>query len=71
MNLFGKVTKASLTLLASLGITLANATENMPGGPAVNQINFAAPATKIMEQIHGLHIMMLIICAVILSVYSA
>ncbi|MBT8541663.1 cytochrome c oxidase subunit II [Polynucleobacter paneuropaeus] len=65
MNLFGKVTKASLTLLASLGITLANASENMPGGPAVNQINFAAPATKIMEQIHGLHIMMLIICAVI------
>ena len=65
MNLSGKVTKASLTLLASLGITLANATENMPGGPAVNQINFAAPATKIMEQIHGLHIMMLIICAVI------
>ena len=65
MNLFGKVTKASLTLLASLGITLANATGNMPGGPAVNQINFAAPATKIMEQIHGLHIMMLIICAVI------
>ncbi|MBT8631243.1 cytochrome c oxidase subunit II [Polynucleobacter paneuropaeus] len=65
MNLFGKVTKALLTLLASLGITLANATENMPGGPAVNQINFAAPATKIMEQIHGLHIMMLIICAVI------
>jgi cytochrome c oxidase subunit II len=65
MNLFGKVTKASLTLLASLGVTLANATENMPGGPAVNQINFAAPATKIMEQIHGLHIMMLIICAVI------
>ena len=65
MNLFGKVTKAALTLLASLGITLANASENMPGGPAVNQINFAAPATKIMEQIHGLHIMMLIICAVI------
>ena len=65
MNLFGKVTKAALTLLASLGITLAKASENMPGGPAVNQINFAAPATKIMEQIHGLHIMMLIICAVI------
>ena len=65
MNLFGKVTKAALTLLASLGITLANASENMPGGPAVNQINFAAPATKIMEQIHGLHIMMLIICAII------
>ena len=65
MNLFGKVTKAALTLLASLGITLANASENMPGGPAVNQINFAAPATKIMEQINGLHIMMLIICAAI------
>ncbi|WP_419185563.1 cytochrome c oxidase subunit II [Polynucleobacter meluiroseus] len=37
----------------------------MPGGPAVNQLNFTPPATKIMQEIHGLHWMMLVICAVI------
>ena len=65
MNLFGKVTRASLYLVAAFGTAFAHATENMPGGPAVNQLNFAAPATKIMAQIHWLHWMMLVICAVI------
>jgi cytochrome c oxidase subunit 2 len=65
MNLFGKVTRASLYLAAAFGAAFASAAENMPGGPAVNQLNFAAPATKIMQEIHWLHWMMLIICAVI------
>ena len=65
MNLFGNVTRASLFLVAAFGVAFANAAENMPGGPAVNQLNFAAPATKIMQEIHWLHWMMLIICAVI------
>jgi cytochrome c oxidase subunit 2 len=65
MNLFGKVTRASLYLVAAFGTAFANAAENMPGGPAVNQLNFTAPATKIMQEIHWLHWMMLIICAVI------
>ena len=65
MNLFGKVTRASLYLAAAFGTAFANATENMPGGPAVNQLNFAAPATKIMQEIHWLHWMMLVICALI------
>jgi len=65
MNLFGNVTRASLFLVAAFGAAFANAAENMPGGPAVNQLNFAAPATKIMQEIHWLHWMMLIICAVI------
>nr|WP_231968655.1 cytochrome c oxidase subunit II [Polynucleobacter necessarius] len=37
----------------------------MPGGPAVNQLNFPTPATKIMQEIHWLHWMMLAICALI------
>ncbi|WP_255533806.1 cytochrome c oxidase subunit II [Polynucleobacter bastaniensis] len=37
----------------------------MQGGPAVNQLNFTAPATKIMAEIHWLHWMMLVICALI------
>ena len=65
MNLFGKVTRASLYLVAAFGTALAYATENMPGGPAVNQLNFPAPATKIMQEIHWLHWMMLVICALI------
>uniref|UniRef100_UPI004047C9BA cytochrome c oxidase subunit II n=1 Tax=Polynucleobacter sp. TaxID=2029855 RepID=UPI004047C9BA len=65
MNLFGKVTRALLYLVAAFSTAFAHAAENMPGGPKVNQLNFAAPATKIMEEIHWLHWMMLIICAVI------
>jgi len=65
MNLFGKVTRASLYFVVAFGTAFAHAAENMPGGPAVNQLNFAAPATKIMQEIHWLHWMMLIICALI------
>jgi cytochrome c oxidase subunit 2 len=65
MNLFGKVTRAMLFFVAAFSTAFATAAENMPGGPAVNQLNFAAPATKIMQEIHWLHWMMLIICAVI------
>ena len=52
-------------LNAAFYAAFAHSNENMPGGPAVNQLNFTAPATKIMQEIHGLHWMMLIICAVI------
>jgi cytochrome c oxidase subunit 2 len=65
MNLFGKVTRASLFLSAAFGAAFSHAAENMPGGPAVMQLNFTAPATKIMQEIHWLHWMMLIICALI------
>jgi cytochrome c oxidase subunit 2 len=65
MNLFGKVIRASLLFVGVFGAALASAAENMPGGPAVNQLNFTAPATKIMQEIHWLHWFMLIICALI------
>jgi cytochrome c oxidase subunit 2 len=38
---------------------------DLPGGPAVNQLNFAPPVTKIAEQQHWLHWFMMVICAVI------
>ena len=41
------------------------AAQDMPGGPKVNQLNFTAPATKIMEEIHWLHWFMMIICLII------
>lgn len=36
-----------------------------PGGPAVRQMNFHQPVTKIAEEIYSLHNLMLIICLVI------
>lgn len=41
---------------------------DLPGGPAVNQLNFAPPATRIAEEQHWLHWFMLIICTVIFVV---
>ncbi len=38
---------------------------DLAGGPAVNQLNFAPPVTKIAEAQHWLHWFMMIICAVI------
>jgi len=38
---------------------------DIPGGPAVRQLNFQQPVTKIAEEIYSLHTLMLIICLTI------
>jgi cytochrome c oxidase subunit 2 len=65
MNLLGKAARALLLTLASISAGTVFANQDMPGGPAVNQLNFPVAATKIMAEIHWLHWMMLIICTVI------
>jgi cytochrome c oxidase subunit 2 len=55
---------ASLAL-AAYGATAAWAVNDLPGGPAVNQLNLHPPVTKIAEQQVWLHWFMLIICTVI------
>jgi cytochrome c oxidase subunit 2 len=64
MSLSKTLVKISLVLGISIWSFLAFAAD-MPGGPAEYQINFTAPATKIMEEIHWLHWFMIIICTVI------
>jgi len=44
---------------------LAQAVSDLPGGPAVNAVNFQPPATRIAETLHGLHSFMLVLCAAI------
>ena len=63
---------ASLLLIAGAWVgSAAHAVQDLPGGPAVNQLNLAPPATKIAEEQHFLHWMMLIICTVIfVAVFS-
>ena len=39
---------------------------DLPGGPAVNQLNLPPPVTRIAEAQSDLHWMMLIICSIIL-----
>ena len=51
--------------------SLAHAVNDLPGGPAVNQLNLAPPATKIAEEQHWLHWFMMIVCTVIfVAVFS-
>jgi cytochrome c oxidase subunit 2 len=45
--------------------TAAYAVNDLPGGPAVNQMNLHPAATKIAQEQHWLHWMMMIICTVI------
>jgi cytochrome c oxidase subunit 2 len=63
-KLSNQVAYASLASVAWLS-TAAHAVNDLPGGPAVNQLNFAPPVTKIAEEQHWLHWFMMIICAVI------
>ena len=63
-NIYKKLETASLAL-AAYGATAAWAVNDLPGGPAVNQLNLHPPVTKIAEQQVWLHWFMLIICTVI------
>jgi cytochrome c oxidase subunit 2 len=68
MKLQRNVSLCFAGLLSLLFSPLSFAYSDMPGGPAVRQLNFAAPVTKIMEDIHCLHWFMMIICTVIFVV---
>ena len=57
---------ASLLLMAGAWVgTAAYAVNDLPGGPAVRQLNMHPPVTKIAEEQHWLHWFMLIICTVV------
>jgi cytochrome c oxidase subunit 2 len=55
----------------ALVATAAHAVNDLPGGPAVNQLNLHPAVTKIAEEQHWLHNFMMIICVVIfLAVFA-
>ncbi|MBC7215955.1 MAG: cytochrome c oxidase subunit II [Burkholderiaceae bacterium] len=63
---------ARISLVAGAWVGgVAHAVQSLPGGPGVRQLNLTTPATKIAEEQHFLHWMMLIICTVIfIGVFS-
>jgi len=65
MNLIHKKLQTALLTLAAYGTTAVWAVNDLPGGPAVRQLNLHPPVTKIAEEQVWLHWFMLIICTVI------
>lgn len=58
-----RITGVWVGLLA--GVAHAARVNDLPGGPAVNQLNLHPPVTKIAEAQHSLHWMLLIVCTII------
>lgn len=52
-------------LLAAVAAQSALAVNNLPGGPAVNQLDLHPPVTKIAADVQTLHYGLLVVCAVI------
>ena len=60
-----RAAQACLLAGATLATSAALAVNNLPGGPAVNQLDLHPPVTKIAGDIQSLHFWMLVICVVI------
>jgi cytochrome c oxidase subunit II len=60
-----KVSQAMLGTSLWVVSTLASATNDLPGGPAVNQLDLHPAVTKIAEDQRYLHYLMMVICLVI------
>ena len=64
-SLWHRVSRLTLTLGALVASGTALAVNDLPGGPAVRQLNLHPPVTRIAEQQAWLHWFMLIVCVVI------
>jgi cytochrome c oxidase subunit II len=61
----GKLAGSALASLGAWLSTAAYAVNDLPGGPAVRQLNMHPAVTKIAEEQHWLHWFMMIVCIVI------
>jgi cytochrome c oxidase subunit 2 len=57
--------QGAFALAAGLASTAALAVNDLPGGPAVNQIDLHPPVTRIATDVQTLHFWLLIVCLVI------
>ena len=64
-RLWQRTSQLALALGASVGTGAAWAVNDLPGGPAVNQLNLPPPVTRIASEVIWLHWFLLLICAVI------
>ncbi len=59
------IAQGALALLGALASTAALAVNDLPGGPAVNQLDLHPPVTRIASDVHSLHYWLMIVCIVI------
>jgi cytochrome c oxidase subunit 2 len=59
------MTRLVAALVAAAPLAAVAAPQDMPGGPAVRQLNLHTPVTGIASQMYDLHLVMLAICSVI------
>ncbi|MFM7532288.1 MAG: cytochrome c oxidase subunit II [Rubrivivax sp.] len=64
LQLCARAGSALSSLLASTAVMAAQV-KDLPGGPAVNQLDLHPAASKIAESQHFLHVVMMVICVVI------
>ena len=60
--------RGALALAMGLTSGLALAVNDLPGGPAVNQLDLHPPVTRIAADVHSLHFWLMIVCVVIFLV---
>ncbi|MEJ5999011.1 cytochrome c oxidase subunit II [Paucibacter sp. AS307] len=66
-----RMSQLAVTLGAALASHAALAVNDLPGGPAVNQLNLHPPVTKIASEQMWLHNMMLFVClAIFIAVFG-
>jgi cytochrome c oxidase subunit 2 len=71
MERAGQLALAFAAMLTTQAVTAAEAVRDLPGGPAVNQIDLHPPVTAIAREQQWLHNFMLVICLVIfVAVFS-
>ncbi len=63
--LWQRLSQASMALAATLAAQAALAVNDLPGGPAVNQLDLHPPMSRIAHDQHTLHYIVLWICVVI------
>ena len=63
--LMSRAAQGLMALGVAVAATAAQATGNLAGGPATNQLDLHPPITKIASEVQNLHYFMLIVCLVI------
>lgn len=70
-NTFTKTFASGLIWVGAWAATTAHAVNDLPGGPAVRQLNMHPPVTRIAAEQHDLHSMMMVICmAIFVAVFG-
>lgn len=59
------IARGAFALAAGLASTAVLAVNDLPGGPAVNQLDLHPPVTRIASDVHTLHYWIMMVCVVI------